>query len=163
MSTDTAPPAAGPTAEDEEAAHGVGSPVPAAWRALPRLLRAEPALASLIGAADVTVAVPEAAQAVATAALATLSDRGPIVVVTPTGLDADRLGDDLACLLDEEEHGSRSRRSPARTRRRPAGLGDVAVRARQPRDRDDGSAAGPSACADGRARRSPARCRRVSS
>ena len=66
-------------------------------------MRAEPALASLIGAADATVAVPEAAQAVATAALAALDDRGPILVVTPTGLDADRLGDDLACLLEAED------------------------------------------------------------
>ena len=45
--------------------------------------------------------MPEAAQAVATAALAALGDRGPILVVTPTGLDADRLGDDLACLLEQ--------------------------------------------------------------
>src|ERR1700722_10113776 len=74
-----------------------------ALAAVPRLLRAEPALASLIGAADATVAVPEAAQAVATAALAALSDRGPIVVVTPTGLDADRLGEDIACLLEPEQ------------------------------------------------------------
>jgi transcription-repair coupling factor (superfamily II helicase) len=107
MSTGTAPPASESTAAGEETAHsspqvhGAGS-----LRALPRLLRAEPALASLIGAADVTVAVPEAAQAVATAALATLGDRGSIVVVTPTGLDADRLGDDLACLLDEDGRGS---------------------------------------------------------
>ena len=49
------------------------------------------------------MAVPEAAQAVATAALAALGDRGPILVVTPTGLDADRLGDDLACLLEADD------------------------------------------------------------
>jgi len=41
----------------------------------PRLLRSEPALAALIGAADATVAVPEAAQAVVAAALAAFTQR----------------------------------------------------------------------------------------
>ena len=53
----------------------------------------------LIGAADATVAVPEAAQAVAVAALAAFTDRAPLVVVTATGLDAERLRDDLTCLI----------------------------------------------------------------
>ena len=73
--------------------------------AIPRLLRAEPALATLLGAADATVAVPEAAQAVALAALATFTERGPLLVVTATGLDAERLGDDLTCLLEGEGVG----------------------------------------------------------
>jgi transcription-repair coupling factor (superfamily II helicase) len=104
MSTASAPPAADPAPHDVEAASGTPHrPGAGSLGALPRLLRTEPALASLIGAADVTVAVPEAAQAVATAALAALGDRGPIVVVTPTGLDADRLGDDLACLLEQRD------------------------------------------------------------
>src|SRR5580704_602194 len=67
--------------------------------AVPRLLRSDPALAVLIGAADGTVAVPEAAQAVVAAALAAFTERTPLLVVTATGLDADRLGDDLSCLV----------------------------------------------------------------
>ena len=56
-----------------------------------------------MGAADATVAVPEAAQAVVAAALAAFTERAPLVVVTATGLDAERLGDDLACLLAAED------------------------------------------------------------
>ncbi len=70
--------------------------------ALPRLLRADPVLGVLLGRADATVAVPEAAQAVAAAALAVFTARAPLLVVTATGLDAERLGDDLACLLARE-------------------------------------------------------------
>src|SRR5271169_5060476 len=70
--------------------------------AIPRLLRSEPALGVLIGAADGTVAVPEAAQAVVAAALAAFTERTPLLVVTATGLDAERLGDDLACLIAPE-------------------------------------------------------------
>ncbi len=104
MSSGSAPFAVVPTAGDETGATGTArAPGAGSLGALPRLLRAEPALAGLIGAADATVAVPEAAQAVATAALAALGDRGPILVVTPTGLDADRLGDDLACLLEADD------------------------------------------------------------
>ena len=69
---------------------------------MPRLLRAEPAVAGLIGAADATLAVPEAAQAVVIAAAAAFSERRPILVVTATGLDAERLADDLGCLLPAE-------------------------------------------------------------
>src|ERR1700689_1205856 len=71
--------------------------------AVPRLLRSEPALAALIGAADATIAVPEAAQAVVAAALAAFTQRTPLLVITATGLDADRLGDDLSCLIAGED------------------------------------------------------------
>ena len=71
--------------------------------AVPRLLRADPVLGALLGAADATVAVPEAAQAVAAAALAAFTERAPLLVVTPTGLDAERLADDLTCLLATED------------------------------------------------------------
>src|SRR5580692_6741107 len=90
------------------------TPVPAATAgpdtagslaAVPRLLRSEPALAALIGAADATVAVPEAAQAVVAAALAAFTQRTPLLVITATGLDADRLGDDLSCLIAAEDDG----------------------------------------------------------
>jgi transcription-repair coupling factor (superfamily II helicase) len=74
--------------------------------AVPRLLRSEPALAALIGAADATVAVPEAAQAVVAAALAAFTQRTPLLVITATGLDAQRLGDDLSCLIGSDDDGS---------------------------------------------------------
>ncbi len=72
---------------------------PGSLAAVPRLLRADATVALLLGAADATVAVPEAAQAVVAAALAAFSERSPLVVVTATGLDAERLGDDLTCLM----------------------------------------------------------------
>src|SRR5580700_5939028 len=70
---------------------------------VPRLLRSDPVLAALIGAADATVAVPEAAQSVVAAALAAFTERTPLLVITATGLDADRLGDDLSCLIAGED------------------------------------------------------------
>jgi transcription-repair coupling factor (superfamily II helicase) len=69
---------------------------------IPRLLRADPVLGALLGAADATVAVPEAAQAIVAAALAVFTQRTPLLVVTPTGLDAERLVDDLGCLLEPQ-------------------------------------------------------------
>ncbi len=71
--------------------------------AVPRLLRSDPVLAALIGAADATVAVPEAAQSVVAAALAAFTERTPLLVITATGLDAERLGDDLSCLIAAED------------------------------------------------------------
>ena len=71
--------------------------------AVPRLLRSDPVLAALIGAADATVAVPEAAQAVVAAALAAFTERTPLLVITATGLDAERLGDDLTCLIASDD------------------------------------------------------------
>jgi transcription-repair coupling factor (superfamily II helicase) len=56
-------------------------------------------IAALVGAPDATVAVPAAAQAVVVAALAAFTARAPVVVVTATGLDAERLAEDLGCLL----------------------------------------------------------------
>jgi transcription-repair coupling factor (superfamily II helicase) len=66
---------------------------------VPPLLRTDPVLSSLIGAADGTLAAAEPAQGVLVAALAHFTERAPLLVVTPTGIDADRLADDLACLL----------------------------------------------------------------
>src|ERR1700689_2657872 len=74
--------------------------------AVPRLLRSDPALAALIGAADATVAVPEADPAVVAAAPAPFTQRPPLLVITATGLDADRLGDDLSCLIASDDDGS---------------------------------------------------------
>src|ERR1700727_854331 len=88
------------------------TPVPAATAgpdtagslaAVPRLLRSQPALGALIGAADATVAVPEAAQAVVAAALAAFTQRTPLLVITATGLDAERLVDALSCLIAPDD------------------------------------------------------------
>jgi transcription-repair coupling factor (superfamily II helicase) len=73
--------------------------------AVPRLLRTDPVVGVLVGAADATVAVPETAQAVVAAALAAFTARSPLLVVTATGLDAERLGDDLLCLIAAEDDG----------------------------------------------------------
>ena len=70
---------------------------------LPAALRNDPALTSLIGAVDGTVAVPEVARAVAIAALAELSGRRPIVVACPTGTSASQLADDLLALVPPDE------------------------------------------------------------
>ena len=67
--------------------------------ALPRLLRSDPALPVLIGSADATLAVAAPAQSMLIAALAAFTERSPIVVVTATGVDAERLADDLSCLV----------------------------------------------------------------
>src|SRR3984957_11277255 len=48
------------------------------------------------------------AQPVLIAALAHFTERAPIVVVTPTGVDAERVADDLACLLPPEDAHDRS-------------------------------------------------------
>ncbi len=86
----------------------------------------------LVGAADATVAVPEAAQAVVAAALAAFTERTPLLVVTATGLDAERLGDDLSCLIapegdETEEPGRRTgRRRAGGPGHGAAGLGDAA-------------------------------------
>jgi len=72
---------------------------PAPLAALPPLLRQEPALARVVGLTDATLAVPGPAQAVVLAALARLSDRRPLVVVTATAADAERLAGDLECFL----------------------------------------------------------------
>src|SRR6202046_5175145 len=79
--------------------------------AVPRLLRSDPVLAALIGAADATVAVPEAAQSVVAAALAAFTERTPLLVITATGLDAERLGDDLSCLIATEDERDEDRES----------------------------------------------------
>ena len=71
--------------------------------AIPALLRSDPVLPSLISAADGTVAVSEPAQSVLLAALATFTQRRPLLVVTATGVDADRLADDLGCFLSGDD------------------------------------------------------------
>ncbi len=72
-------------------------------RALPGLLREEPALLGTLGRSSATLAVPEPARAVTIAAIATLSKRSPVVVAVPTSADAERLAGDLACFLGADE------------------------------------------------------------
>jgi transcription-repair coupling factor (superfamily II helicase) len=73
-----------------------------ALRALPALLRDEPALASVLGRPNAVLAVPEPARAIAIAGLARQTERHPIVVAVPTTGDADRLVHDLGAFLGEE-------------------------------------------------------------
>ena len=133
----------------------------ACWPRLPRLLRGDPVLAAVVGAGDATVAVPESAQAVVIAALAAFSRAR-----TPARGHRNR----ARCRAHRRRPllshcGGRGRRGCAGSgcagrRARPragvaaapgggaAGLGDAALRARQPRGRDDGAAAGHSRCVD---------------
>ena len=74
--------------------------------ALPPLLRAHPALADVLGRSNATLAASASVQPFVVAALAHFSELAPIVVVTPTVADAERLVDDLRCfLLDPSDPG----------------------------------------------------------
>ncbi len=66
---------------------------------LPPLLRDEPALTRALGEPDARLAVVEVARPIAIAALASLSNRRPLVVACPTGTMAAQLGDDLLQFL----------------------------------------------------------------
>ena len=70
--------------------------------ALPGLLVDEPALGKVLGRSTAVLAVPEPARAITVAALARLSSRHPIVVATPTTLDAERLARDVGAYLGTE-------------------------------------------------------------
>jgi transcription-repair coupling factor (superfamily II helicase) len=76
------------------------SPTSGVLSAIPRLLRAEPAVARALAAADGTLAVAGAAQPMLLAALAALTSADPLLVVTATGVEAERFAEDLACLLE---------------------------------------------------------------
>ena len=70
---------------------------------LPPLLRDEPGLTRALGEPDARLAVVEVARPISIAALATLSNRRPLVVACPTGTMAAQLGDDLAQFLPAGE------------------------------------------------------------
>src|SRR5581483_8760328 len=72
-------------------------------RALPPLLRDEPALAGVVGSTNAVLAVPEPARAFVIAGLAHLSGRHPIVVAAPTATDAERIAHDLRAYLGDSE------------------------------------------------------------
>jgi len=81
---------------------------PPTLSAVPALLRSDPVLPRLMDATDGTLAATEPALAVLIAALANFTTRAPLIVVTATGVDADRLADDLTCLVgrpDADEAG----------------------------------------------------------
>jgi len=65
------------------------------------LLAEEPAVRAVVAHAPV-VAVPDAARAVFTAAVARITTRSPVVVAVPTGGEAERLAHDLAAFLPPE-------------------------------------------------------------
>jgi transcription-repair coupling factor (superfamily II helicase) len=77
-----------------------------ALRAVPPLLRTDPALPLVLGSADATLAVAGPAQPVLLAALAGFTERAPLLVVTPTEVDAVRMADDLACFLPDPAEGA---------------------------------------------------------
>ena len=74
-----------------------------ALAAVPQLLRSDPALPKVLGAADATVAVAASAQPIMLAALANFTERSPLLVVTATEVEAVRMADDLACFLATDE------------------------------------------------------------
>ena len=65
------------------------------------LLDDEPALLSVLGRRDATVAVVEAARAISIASLVRRSDRRPFLVAVPTTAEAERLAHDLGAFLGD--------------------------------------------------------------
>ena len=92
-----------------------GDPAPgtAALGALPARLREEPALAGVLGRTDTVLAVGTAGQPFVLAGLARLSERRPLVVVTATAVEAERLAQDLSCFLSETAAGGPVAHLPA--------------------------------------------------
>ncbi|HXQ58910.1 MAG TPA: transcription-repair coupling factor [Acidimicrobiales bacterium] len=68
-------------------------------RSLPPLLRHEPAMVDALSVGSTALAVPEAATAFVIAGMARLSERRPMLVVTATVRDAERLTHDLTTFL----------------------------------------------------------------
>ena len=69
---------------------------------LPALLRADAGLTDLFGSRTASIGVAEPGRAFVLAGIAALSGRRPLVVVTPTGNDADRLAHDLRTYLGND-------------------------------------------------------------
>lgn len=68
---------------------------------LPSLLRSDPELVDLFGSRSAAIGVADPGRAFVLAGIAELSGRRPLVVVTPTSTDADRLAADLRTYLGE--------------------------------------------------------------
>ncbi len=86
-------------ASDDEPPLPTGAPL----RSLAPLLRDEPGLTRAFGEPDARLAVVEVARPISIAALASLSNRRPLLVACPTGTMARQLHDDLGQFLDEDE------------------------------------------------------------
>jgi len=71
-------------------------------RDLPDAIRHEPALARVLGRASATLAVPEAARALVTAGLTSLTQRRPVVLALPTSTEAERVAHDLGAYLGDD-------------------------------------------------------------
>ncbi len=70
--------------------------------AIPRLLAGEAVIAELLAADDAVVAIPEAARAVAIAAISELGQAPVVLVATPTAREADQLTHDLVAFVGAE-------------------------------------------------------------
>jgi transcription-repair coupling factor (superfamily II helicase) len=70
---------------------------------LSQRLRDDPVLLAAVGRTSPAICVPGPAQAIFLAAVAQHGDRRPLLVVVPTGTDADRLERDLGAFLGPEE------------------------------------------------------------
>ena len=70
---------------------------------LPSLLRGDRDLTDLLGSRSALLAVAEPARAFVLAALARVTGRRPIVVITPTTTDAERIANDMRAYLGDHE------------------------------------------------------------
>ena len=70
---------------------------------LPSLLRGDRDLTGLLGSRSALLAVAEPARAFVLAALARVTGRRPIVVITPTTNDAERIANDMRAYLGDHE------------------------------------------------------------
>jgi transcription-repair coupling factor (superfamily II helicase) len=71
-------------------------------RSLVTAVRAEPVLSALLGADDVVVAVPEAAQPFVLASLVELTGAPVVVVALPTGAQAERFAHDIGAYIGQD-------------------------------------------------------------
>src|SRR6188768_1021747 len=78
---------------------GPGAPRAGRLAALPRLLRDDPAMLSVLGRRQATLAAPEPARALVIAAIDSASSRHPLVVAVPTTSEAERLVAELGTFL----------------------------------------------------------------
>ncbi len=67
------------------------------------LLAEDPAIADLVGRRSGVISVPDTARAFTIAGIAEAADRLPVLLVVPTGAEADRLGNDLRQLLGPDD------------------------------------------------------------
>ena len=72
-------------------------------RPLTRAIVDDPAMVAVIGKRNALLAVPEAARPLTVAAIATESDRAPVLVAVPTSTEAERLRADLSRYLGDDE------------------------------------------------------------